>query len=65
MGEIDLTLGQFDSLKPGDILDMRKHDSARILVGDIPLFEAEIGNANGYAAARLVRSVELSESDDI
>ena len=65
LGEIDLTLGQFDNLKPGDILDMRKHDLARILVGDIPLFEAEIGNANGYAAARLVRSVELSESDDI
>ena len=43
---------------------MRKHDLARVLVGDIPLFEAEIGNANGYAAARLVRSVELSESDD-
>jgi len=64
LGEIDLTLGQFDNLKAGDILDMRKHDLARVLVGDIPLFEAEIGNANGYAAARLVRSVELSESDD-
>ena len=64
LGEVDLTLGQFDNLKPGDILDMRKHDLARVLVGDIPLFEAEIGNANGYAAARLVRSVELSESDD-
>ena len=64
LGEIDLMLGQFDNLKAGDILDLRKYDLARVLVGDIPLFEAEIGNANGYAAARLVRSVELSESDD-
>jgi len=34
---------------------------ARVLVDDIPLFEAEVGTANGYAAARLLQSVELAE----
>ena len=65
LGEIDLTLGQFDHLKIGDILDLKKYDLARILVGDIPIFEAEVGNANGYAAARLVKALELSESDTV
>jgi hypothetical protein len=31
------------------------------LVDDIPLFDAEVGTANGFAAARLVQAVEMAE----
>ena len=62
LGEIEMTLGEFETMQPGDVLDLRKFDLARVLVDDIPLFEAEVGTANGYAAARLLQAVELSES---
>ena len=51
-----LTLGDFKTLQVGDLLDLRKFDLARVLVDDIPLFEAEVGTANGYTAARLLQS---------
>ena len=58
LGEIDLTLGDFNKMQPGDILDLKKFDMARVLVDDIPLFEADVGTANGYAAARRLKAVE-------
>ena len=58
LGEIDLTLGDFNNMQPGDILDLKKYDTARVLVDDIPLFDAEVGTANGYVAARLLKAVE-------
>jgi flagellar motor switch protein FliM len=58
LGEIDLTLGDFNNMQPGDILDLKKYDTARVLVDDIPLFDADVGTANGYAAARLLTAVE-------
>jgi flagellar motor switch protein FliM len=61
LGEIELTLGDFNNMQPGEVLDLRKFDMARVLVDDIPLFDAEVGTANGYAAARLLQSVELAE----
>ena len=61
LGEIELTLGDFNNMQPGEVLDLRKFDMARVLVDDIQLFEAEVGTANGYAAARLLQSVELAE----
>jgi flagellar motor switch protein FliM len=62
LGEIEMTLGAFKTMQPGDVLDLRKFDLARVLVDDIPLFEAEVGTANGYAAARILQAVELLES---
>ena len=61
LGEVDLTLGDFNNMQPGQVLDLKKFDLARVLVDDIPLFEAEVGTANGYTAARLVQAVELAE----
>ncbi|MDC0573757.1 flagellar motor switch protein FliM [Luminiphilus sp.] len=58
LGEVDLTLGDFNNMQPGDILDLKKYDSARVLVDDIPLFDADVGTANGYVAARLLKAVE-------
>ena len=58
LGEIDLTLGDFNNMQPGDILDLKKYDTARVLVDDIPLFDADVGTANGYVAARLLKAVE-------
>jgi flagellar motor switch protein FliM len=58
LGEIDLTLGNFNKMQPGDILDLKKFDMARVLADDIPLFEADVGTANGYVAARLLKAIE-------
>jgi len=62
LGEIELTLGDFNQMKPGDVLDLKKFDFARVLIDDIPLFDAEVGTANGYAAARLLKAIELAEA---
>ena len=61
LGEIELTLGDFNNMQAGEVLDLKKFDMARVLVDDIPLFDAEVGTANGYAAARLVEAVELAD----
>ena len=61
LGEIELTLGAFNNMQAGEVLDLKKFDMARVLVDDIPLFDAEVGTANGYAAARLVKAVELAD----
>jgi flagellar motor switch protein FliM len=61
LGEIELTLGDFNNMQAGEVLDLKKFDMARVLVDDIPLFDAEVGTANGYAAARLVKAVELAD----
>ena len=58
LGEIELTLGDFNKMQPGDILDLKKFDMARVLADDIPLFDADVGTANGYVAARLLKAVE-------
>jgi len=62
LGEVEMTLGDFNKMQVGDVLDLRKFDLARVLVDDIPLFEAEVGTANGYVAARLLQAVEMAES---
>ena len=61
LGEVQLTLGDFNTMQPGDVLDLKKFELARVFADEIPLFDAEIGTANGYAAARLIDSVELSD----
>jgi flagellar motor switch protein FliM len=61
LGEVDLTLGDFNNMQPGQVLGLKKFDLARVLVDDIPLFDAEVGTANGFAAARLVQAVEMAE----
>ena len=62
LGEIEMTLGDFNKMKQGEVLDLRKFDLARVLIDDIPLFEAEVGTANGCADARLLKAIELAES---
>ena len=62
LGDIEMTLGDFNKMKPGDVLGLRKYDHARVLVDDIPLFEAEVGTANGVVAARLLDAIVLSEN---
>ena len=49
-------------MQTGDILDLKKFELARVFADDVPLFDAEIGTANGYAAARLIEAVELSDT---
>jgi flagellar motor switch protein FliM len=56
---VDLTVSDFERLSVGDVLDMRKFDSVRVMVGDVPLFDADAGQANGYGAVKLSGSVEL------
>ena len=59
LGEVDLTVSDFERLSVGDVLDMRKFDSVRVMVGDVPLFDGDAGQANGYGAVKLSGSVEL------
>lgn len=59
LGEVDLTLGEFETLSVGDILDLRKFDAARVMVRDVPLFDADVGQASGCAAVKLLKPVEI------
>jgi flagellar motor switch protein FliM len=61
LGEVEMTVGEFEALSEGDVLDLRKFDGARVMVGEVPLFDADVGQANGCSAVRLIKAVEISD----
>lgn len=57
LGKIQTTLGRFTSLRQGDVLYLRKPDHVRVLINEIPAFEAQVGRAGPAKAIRIERSI--------
>jgi flagellar motor switch protein FliM len=57
LGKVQIPLGRFTELRPGEVFFFRKPEHVRVLIGDIPLFEAQIGRTGASKAIRIDRSV--------
>jgi flagellar motor switch protein FliM len=66
IGKVDISLKQLSSLKEGEMLYFNRFDQAKIVVKDIPVFSADVGEkAKNYAvkivgANKLIKQIEGS-----
>jgi flagellar motor switch protein FliM len=57
LGKVQSTMAQLQSLTEGDILYFKKPDYARLMSGDLPVFDVEVGSQNNQTAVLLVNPV--------
>ncbi len=57
LGKIQTTLGRFTELRQGDVLYLRKPDHVRVLINEIPAYEAQVGRAGPAKAIRIERTI--------
>jgi flagellar motor switch protein FliM len=57
LGKVQSTMAQLQSLTEGDILYFKKPDYARLMSGDLPVFDVEVGRQNNQTAVLLVNPV--------
>lgn len=57
LGKINLSVSKFTELREGDILFMRKPEHVRVIINEIPVFEAQVGKAGPAKAIRIDKSI--------
>jgi flagellar motor switch protein FliM len=57
LGKLQTTMSKLKDLNEGDILYFKKPDFARLMSGEMPVFEVEVGSQNNQAAVLLVNPV--------
>ena len=60
--ELEIPLKDFEQLKMGDVLYFRRPEYARVLVNEIPCFDAVVGAAGPQAAIQIQRHVIPEEN---
>lgn len=61
LGDTQLSLRQFQSLKEGDVVWFKKYDHAQLVIEGVPVFLTEVGTQHGQAAVQVVGSVPIAE----
>ncbi|MFM8557730.1 MAG: FliM/FliN family flagellar motor switch protein, partial [Betaproteobacteria bacterium] len=49
---------RFTDLRQGDVLYLRKPEHVRVLIDDIPAYEAQVGRAGPSKAIRIDRTIK-------
>ena len=57
LGKVQSTMAQLQNLAEGDILYFKKPEFARLMSGDLPVFDVEVGSQNNQTAVLLVNPV--------
>ena len=58
LGKVQTTLKRFTDLRQGDVLYLRKPDHVRVLINEIPAYEAQVGRAGPAKAIRIERTIK-------
>ncbi|MBM3406254.1 MAG: flagellar motor switch protein FliM [Betaproteobacteria bacterium] len=58
LGKAQTTLKRFTDLRQGDVLYLRKPEHVRVLINDIPAYEAQVGRAGPSKAIRIDRTIK-------
>jgi len=58
LGQIHTTIARFQSLAKGDVLYFKKPDLARVVINDVPAFDAEVGVAGVDMAIRIEKLID-------
>jgi flagellar motor switch protein FliM len=61
MGEVVLSLQEFENMKEGDVLPFKKPDFARLIVNEVPVFDGQVGTIGKQVAIRLETPVRLQQ----
>jgi flagellar motor switch protein FliM len=62
LGKFQIPFGRFTDLKPGEVFFLRKPESVRVMIGDIPVFEAQVGRTGAAKAIRIERPITPPKS---
>ncbi|MEN9775140.1 MAG: Flagellar motor switch protein FliM [Pseudomonadota bacterium] len=57
LGQFQIPLARFTELRPGEVFFLRKPESVRVMIGDIPVFEAQVGRTGAAKAIRIDQSI--------
>jgi flagellar motor switch protein FliM len=57
LARVQVPLRDFVDFKPGDVIYFRKPDLARVLINEMPIFEAEVGKTGPNVGIRMQRSI--------
>ena len=57
LGKLSISLQQLQSMQPGDVLPFKKHEHARAMIRDIPVFDVEIGTMGSQVAVKIADSI--------
>jgi len=57
LGKFQIPLGRFTDLKPGEVFFLRKPESVRVMIGEIPVFDAQVGRTGASKAIRIERAI--------
>ena len=61
LGQITLSLGEFENMSEGDLLYFKKPDLARIVVNEVPIFDGQVGAVGGQTAVRMEAPVRMQQ----
>jgi flagellar motor switch protein FliM len=57
LGQFQIPLARFTELRPGEVFYLRKPESVRVMIGDIPVFDAQVGRTGAAKAIRIDQSI--------
>jgi len=63
LGEMEITLREFENMNVGDVIDFKKPDYARVLVNGMPVFFADVGTSGPQVAVRLTKAMDPQKRD--
>jgi flagellar motor switch protein FliM len=62
LGKLQIPLGRFTELRAGEVFFLRKPEHVRVMIDDIPVFEAQVGRSGVAKAIRIERSPNLPKN---
>jgi flagellar motor switch protein FliM len=58
LGQIQTTIAGFQALAPGDVLYFKKPEFARVMINEVPAFEAQIGTSGSDMAICIEKLID-------
>jgi flagellar motor switch protein FliM len=63
LGEIHTTIARFQTLAAGDLLYFKKPEFARIVINEVPAFEAQVGVSGSEMAICIEKLIDPFKKD--
>ena len=64
LGQLHLSMAEFENMQEGDLLYFKKPDFARVIVNDVPIFDGQVGNLGVQTAVRLEQPICMQQVPD-
>ena len=64
LSKLELNLQELQKMQPGDVLNFKKPDFARVHIEDMPVYDVEIGAVGGQVAVKIVDNISPHASKE-